>query len=470
MKTYLLTWNPKRSNWDNDIGEMADAVKNGGTTETTWSCGNTKSIQEGDRIFFIQLGVSKKGIFASGKAIKGSYEDSHWETERAERGETCRFIKVQFDRLLDPDCDTILSREILKLPPFDSVHWDTQASGIRIADSVAIELEKLWRQYAGIAKYNLSDEIHYDKEIAYERERNKINRKTLNAEERASEETARLVFEYIFKNDKIIKTSAQILADSIRLAHQMGDQCWSLTLYPSGVRLNVGPVEVLVLREGEIYLILDGSLGSELVTGEIGKYITASEIFYPSVPIEQIRCYLPAEKFADLYPMIAEAHQAFIAEAAKRRKISTWRSSFSLGVILYLNRLLNTSLPVPTYISEQLETEIIFPDEIVAIKSFYGGAVSQVTVNVYERDPQARKACIEHYGLNCHVCDFNFEQVYGERGAGFIHVHHLRPVSEGEYNLNPVDDLRPVCPNCHAMIHRYGLLSIEELKILINRK
>ena len=56
MKTYLLTWNPRRSNWDDDIGEMADTVKNGGTAETKWSCGNTKSIQEGDRVFFIQLG------------------------------------------------------------------------------------------------------------------------------------------------------------------------------------------------------------------------------------------------------------------------------------------------------------------------------------------------------------------------------------------------------------------------------
>lgn len=113
------------------------------------------------------------------------------------------------------------------------------------------------------------------------------------------------------------------------------------------------------------------------------------------------------------------------------------------------------------------ESETIFPDEITTPNVFHEGAVSQVLVNVYERDPNARQACIEHYGLNCHVCDFNFEAVYGERGIGFIHIHHLRPVSGGESEVNPIDDLRPVCPNCHAMIHRYGLLSIEELKELI---
>ena len=47
-------------------------------------------------------------------------------------------------------------------------------------------------------------------------------------------------------------------------------------------------------------------------------------------------------------------------------------------------------------------------------------------------------------------------KVYGEIAKGFIHVHHLIPLSEikENYQVNPKTDLIPVCPNCHAMLHR----------------
>jgi hypothetical protein len=114
-----------------------------------------------------------------------------------------------------------------------------------------------------------------------------------------------------------------------------------------------------------------------------------------------------------------------------------------------------------------------FPDQIDDEKHFTEGAVMQVRVNVYERDPSARLECIKAWGISCSVCGFDFERIYGERGAGFIHVHHLRPLSKigKEYRLNPKADLRPVCPNCHAMIHRFEPpLSIEELKATSLRK
>jgi hypothetical protein len=108
-----------------------------------------------------------------------------------------------------------------------------------------------------------------------------------------------------------------------------------------------------------------------------------------------------------------------------------------------------------------------YPDEIPDDPSFPEGAKTIVTVNRYERNPQARQKCIEHYGIRCCACDFDFEARYGPHGAGFIHVHHLKPLSTiGEaYEVDPVRDLRPVCPNCHAMIHLgQRSLSIEELK------
>ena len=106
------------------------------------------------------------------------------------------------------------------------------------------------------------------------------------------------------------------------------------------------------------------------------------------------------------------------------------------------------------------------PDEIL-VKEYTEGSVRQVVVNVYERDRAARQACIGHYGLACVVCGLVFEDRYGKHGADYIHVHHLVPISEvgDRYEVDPIKDLRPICPNCHAMVHRrYPPLSIEEVR------
>jgi len=96
------------------------------------------------------------------------------------------------------------------------------------------------------------------------------------------------------------------------------------------------------------------------------------------------------------------------------------------------------------------------PDEISTPERYSEGAVRRITVNAYERDPRARKACIDHYGSNCSICGFSFGERFGTIGEGFIHVHHLRPLADigGDYEVDPIADLIPVCPNCHAILHR----------------
>jgi len=98
------------------------------------------------------------------------------------------------------------------------------------------------------------------------------------------------------------------------------------------------------------------------------------------------------------------------------------------------------------------------------------GAVRQITVNSYERNPVARKKCLEHFGTKCIICELDFGKMYGPLGEGYIHVHHLKPLSEisETYKIDPVNDLQPVCPNCHAIIHRKNPpLAIEQVKDLI---
>ena len=122
---------------------------------------------------------------------------------------------------------------------------------------------------------------------------------------------------------------------------------------------------------------------------------------------------------------------------------------------------------------QRVPIEFQSPDEVVLTEELWEGHVKSVTVNAYERSREARFKCIAHHGLNCAVCGMNFEFVYGAIGAGYIHVHHLVSISSigTQYAVDPVHDLRPVCANCHAMLHTSTPpLSIEELKRNLTNK
>ncbi|QIZ41375.1 hypothetical protein BHV55_06695 [Bacillus sp. RZ2MS9] len=111
-------------------------------------------------------------------------------------------------------------------------------------------------------------------------------------------------------------------------------------------------------------------------------------------------------------------------------------------------------------------------EEVDNSEKYTEGVAKRVYVNVYERNPVARRKCIEHYGCSCVICKFNFEKIYGELGKNFIHVHHLKELHTigEEYEVDPIADLRPVCPNCHAMLHRRKqAYTINELKHFLTR-
>ena len=113
------------------------------------------------------------------------------------------------------------------------------------------------------------------------------------------------------------------------------------------------------------------------------------------------------------------------------------------------------------------------PEEIDPSVRFYEGEKKRITVNAYERDPKARLECINYHGATCKVCDFDFQDVYGKHGEGFIHVHHTTPLASVRkgYMVNPHKDLVPVCPNCHAMLHRGDqTLTVAQLQRMLNVK
>lgn len=117
-----------------------------------------------------------------------------------------------------------------------------------------------------------------------------------------------------------------------------------------------------------------------------------------------------------------------------------------------------------------IASEKTWPDELNSGHAFIEGSVRSVLVNAYERDASARRRCIEYYGESCIVCCFNFFDFYGADAAGFIQVHHLVPLSliGRSYRVDPIKDLRPICANCHAVVHLGGITrSIEDVRQMV---
>jgi len=272
LATYLLNYNPKRWEWK-DIDIAINQLKQNGSYIDSWSCGNRKNIEVGDRVFVIKLGNEGRGIIASGWVYNGWYQDINWDEEKVKAGRLANYIDVDFDIILNPK-KNILKYEDLQKGKLEKMEWSNQSSGIIIPSDIALELEKMWSSY----------------------------------------------------NNTIIQSKNR----------------------------------------------------NELI-----------------------------------------------------------------------------------------------PEEIVNSNNYFEGATVKILVNRFERNAEARRVCIQHYGCKCYVCKVALEDIYGDRAKDFIHVHHVIPLGKigKEYKLNPIKDLRPLCPNCHAVIHRYKPeITVDELIQIINKQ
>ena len=86
---------------------------------------------------------------------------------------------------------------------------------------------------------------------------------------------------------------------------------------------------------------------------------------------------------------------------------------------------------------------------------FLEGEQEAIFTTKYERNPQARAACLAYHGYTCKICGMSFEKTYGPEFKNIIEVHHIVPLNQiGEaYVMDPINDLIPVCPNCHTALH-----------------
>jgi len=120
--------------------------------------------------------------------------------------------------------------------------------------------------------------------------------------------------------------------------------------------------------------------------------------------------------------------------------------------------------------AERTGMDFRIPEEVAVREAFHEGSLRQIQVNAYERNGRARRTCLLHHGFACAICGMDFAATYGSDADGLIHVHHLKPLCEigQSYVVDPIRDLLPVCPNCHAVIHMGGgIRSPEEVKMML---
>ncbi len=121
----------------------------------------------------------------------------------------------------------------------------------------------------------------------------------------------------------------------------------------------------------------------------------------------------------------------------------------------------------------KLERDEAFAQLEAIEKEYLEGKKVETSGYRLERSKEARDECIAAHGLHCMVCGFNFLEQFGELGFGYIHVHHREDLASagGEKIVSPKKDLVPVCPNCHAMLHKGAkpARSIDDLREIIRK-
>lgn len=158
-----------------------------------------------------------------------------------------------------------------------------------------------------------------------------------------------------------------------------------------------------------------------------------------------------------------------IAQASRNNRELSYSRLRELGLTSHLQGGINVPEGLLSHILENFD--VVFDDLTC---TYTEGTSHNISVTSYERNDKARMACLSQFGYTCQICGINFEEKYGNVGKDFIHVHHKNFISTmggQEHEINPLTDLIPVCPNCHAMLHRKlngKYLKPEELKSLLS--
>lgn len=174
------------------------------------------------------------------------------------------------------------------------------------------------------------------------------------------------------------------------------------------------------------------------------------------------------EKFLD--PVLAKIEGKYLESIPENQSSNYWRNGVrAVSKDNYEYILDHLSESGTEFSDERNDGE--YNNKFNMFESLHDGDPRKRYVTIYERNPKLRRQAIAIHGCSCAACGFDFYEVYGAVGEGYIHIHHKKPVSQlgGPKQIDPEMDLIPLCANCHAMVHRIKMktLSIEELKSLL---
>ena len=139
----------------------------------------------------------------------------------------------------------------------------------------------------------------------------------------------------------------------------------------------------------------------------------------------------------------------------------------------------NENIDIATKIHKSSKTKhnlIIYKEDDIINE----GKAGHISTNTKSRSDKLRKAAIDFYKtsaghLKCCVCGFDFEETYGNLGKDYIQIHHEHPVCQYDddgvesFIKDAIKNVKPLCANCHCMVHRNkkNAISVNELKKLI---
>ena len=272
---------------------------------------------------------------------------------------------------------------------------------------------------------------------------------TTTIPDRHDSNVARQIIEGLIPNKTQQVTICSDLASYWQYAKRNFPSNTFITLAKKYIRLNIGMIESFVITADYILVVIDKTLVDP----------TAST-HYKSHP-DAVPLSLSYPDYIDRSATLRPAVYSMINKLGVTHKHPTAFKAHSPGLVAVLEQ------------SYPYDVAIDFPEQVN--EQYDEGSKIQVTVNCYERSVEARAACIRHYGsYQCRICKIDFAILYGGVGKDFIHVHHLKPLSSinNKYSIRPQEDLLPVCPNCHAMLHmrKPEPYSPEELKKMISQQ
>ncbi len=278
--------------------------------------------------------------------------------------------------------------------------------------------------------------------------------------------------------EKHLSDVLQALSRSVQIAHLASPSKWGLRLNRSSIMLKVGFVEVLQVGKGiDRVKGLGASWFHQLINRNLvpPKVRSDRRLRFHRFPYVNApncdTCDMHISEVRRAYGALLSAHEAAIRTAAcSPRRLDTTKDH-TPGLVAFIFRQVGARMVQPSYVASNIENASPIAEELSPDDQFEEGAAIKVLVNRYERDPAAREHCIKYYGATCTACGVSLADRYGPQAIDLIQVHHLKPLANllgKRASINPIRDLRPVCPNCHAVIHSISPpRTIEEVKKMV---